>query len=494
MSIYRVPQLSADQMLSIIRNGLGLSSIQKKIIIVGAGISGLVAASLLKEAGHDVTIIEATNRVGGRIFTMRAPFMDDQYLDVGAMRIPHNHYLVLEYIKKFRLQVNAFKNTTPQDLIFANGIKTNQTEYQRNPDLLKYPVAPREKGKTAGELLTMAIQPVADFINQNPARNWKIVVREFDKYSMDFFLRYNPVGISLSNGAIESIKVLLGLEGFPELSFPAILRELLPLFSPDIKFYEIVGGNDLLPNAFLPQLKENLYFGYQMTKIEQDNNQVTIHSRHTQSQVPFTITADLAIVTIPFSLLPFVEIVPRNSFSHNKWKAIRELHYVYSTKIGLQFKTRFWEREGVQGGKMMTDLPIRFAYYPSHLIGSTGSGIILASYTWEDDTLSWDNLPEGDRIRNALDNLATVHGNLVYDNFLTGASHVWSQYQFSGGAFSMFKPGQETELFPFIPTPEGRVHFAGEHTSTKPAWIEGATQSGIRVAHEVTNLPRTAST
>lgn len=490
MVFYRDPQLNTEEMLSIIRNGLGISKVQKKIIVVGAGMSGLVAASLLKAAGHDVTVLEATQRVGGRIFTMREPFMDGMYLDVGAMRIPHTHPLVLEYIKKFRLKVNEFRNTTPQDLIFANGIKINRTIYQQNPDILRYPVAPHEKGKTAEELLTMAIKPVADFINQNPAQNWNIIVREFDRYPMSFFLRYNPVGPSLSPGALESIKVLLGLEGFPELSFPAILRELLPLFSPDIHFYEVEGGNDKLPNAFLPQLKEDLYFGYQMTKIEQDPQQVTIHARHTLSQKPLTVSGDLAILTIPFSLLSFVEIVPRQSFSPNKWKAIRELHYVSSTKIGLQFKQRFWEREGLQGGKLMTDLPIRFAAYPSHLIGSSGSGIIMASYTWEDDTLSWDNLQEGDRIRNALDNLAVVHGNQVYEYFLTGASHSWSQYPFSGGAFSMFKPSQETELFPFIPVPEGRVHFAGEHTSLAPGWIEGAIQSGIRVAREVTDLPR----
>ncbi|MFD5849923.1 flavin monoamine oxidase family protein [Cytobacillus oceanisediminis] len=490
MVFYRDPQVNTEEMLSIIRNGLGISKVQKKIIVVGAGMSGLVAASLLKAAGHDVTVLEATQRVGGRIFTMREPFMDGMYLDVGAMRIPHTHPLVLEYIKKFRLKVNEFRNTTPQDLIFANGIKINRTIYQQNPDILRYPVAPHEKGKTAEELLTMAIKPVADFINQNPAQNWNIIVREFDRYPMSFFLRYNPVGPSLSPGALESIKVLLGLEGFPELSFPAILRELLPLFSPDIHFYEVEGGNDKLPIAFLPQLKEDLYFGYQMTKIEQDPQQVTIHARHTLSQKPLTVSGDLAILTIPFSLLSFVEIVPRQSFSPNKWKAIRELHYVSSTKIGLQFKQRFWEREGLQGGKLMTDLPIRFAAYPSHLIGSSGSGIIMASYTWEDDTLSWDNLKEGDRIRNALDNLAVVHGNQVYEYFLTGASHSWSQYPFSGGAFSMFKPNQETELFPFIPVPEGRVHFAGDHTSLAPGWIEGAIQSGIRVAREVTDLPR----
>ncbi|MET3320875.1 UNVERIFIED_ORG: monoamine oxidase [Peribacillus simplex] len=138
---------------------------------------------------------------------------------------------------------------------------------------------------------------------------------------------------------------------------------------------------------------------------------------------------------------------------------------------------------------MINDLPMKIGYYPSHLIGSTWSEILLASYTWEDDTMLWEQFPEGNRIRNALNNLAKVHGKQIYNLFLTDVSYSWSLNQHSSGAFSMFKPGQETDLFPYIPTPEGRVHFAGKHTSTLPAWIEGAVQSGIRVAHEVTSLP-----
>jgi len=178
MSNYIYPELSADQMISTIRNGLPKTKIPKKIIIIGAGMAGLVAASLLKQAGHDITILEASDRVGGRVYTLRSDFMYDQYLEAGAMRIPHIHFLTLEYIQKFRLPVNRFINESPNDIIYVRGIKTRLKIYEKNPDILGFPVAPHERGKTATELLQSAIKPVIDFISKNPRNNWPLVVKE----------------------------------------------------------------------------------------------------------------------------------------------------------------------------------------------------------------------------------------------------------------------------------------------------------------------------
>ncbi|QUW23940.1 flavin monoamine oxidase family protein [Sporosarcina sp. Marseille-Q4063] len=475
-------------MISIIKNGLKKTQNAKKIIVIGAGMAGMVASSLLKEAGHDVTVLEASDRVGGRVYTVRSDFTDELYLEAGAMRIPHTHFLTLEYIKKFNLPLNPFINSTPEDILFVKGIKSRLKIYEQNPAIFGFPVALHERGKTAAELLQFAIKPVTDLIDQNPHRNWPWIIQEFDKYSMDAYLRYNPFGTRLSPGAIEMIKVILSLEGFTELSFLELLRELMILFTPDIKFYEITGGNDQLPKAFLPQLQDNIMFGLKVTKITLQNNQVTIDAIHTKILRPFQITGDFAIVTIPFSVLQFIEIEPRNSFSENKWKAIRELNYVGSTKTGIQFKNRFWEKEGMYGGQTVTDLPIAYSQYPSTRLGTPGPGTILASYTWGDDALIWDSMNSENRLGYTLKNLAEIHGEQVYREFVTGTSFSWIRNPYSGGAFTMFKPEQIKELSPYISSPEGRVHFAGEHASTLHGWIQGAIESGIRVADEVNGI------
>ncbi|WP_289139163.1 flavin monoamine oxidase family protein [uncultured Brevibacillus sp.] len=478
---------SEASMVSIIRNGLPTTSSPKRIVIVGAGMAGLVAGSLLKEAGHHVTILEASNRVGGRVFTVRSPFYDGQYIEAGAMRIPSTHQLTMEYISKFRLPLNDFINQTPNDLIQVNGIRTRRWIYEQNPDILGFPVAPNERGKTADELALLAIKPILDFINQNPERHWPIIKETFDTYSMELFLRYNPVGPSLSTAAVHMINVLSGFEGFPELAFLEILRDII-LFSPSTHFYEISGGFDKLPCAFLPQLRENIHFNHKMTTISQHGEHVTISGLQTLASEPFHVTADFAIVTLPFTLLQFAKVEPYHLFSYQKWAAIRQLHYVSSTKIGIQFSYRFWEDNGLYGGNSTTDLPIRLSYYPSHHFGAPG-GVVLVCYTWEDDALPWISMSKDEQIMTALKIMASIHGDVVYQSFVTGVVHNWALDPFAAGAFTMFKPLQETGIGSYIEKPEGRVHFAGEHASDYHGWIQGAIQSAVRAASEINSIP-----
>lgn len=477
-------QLTNKQMLTIIRNGLKTSKYPKHIIIIGAGMAGLVAASLLKETGHHVTILEANNRIGGRVYTLRAPYSKSLYFNAGAMRIPDQHYLTFEYIKKFKLPTNLFINRTPTDIIYANGIKTRLDVYESNPSILKYPVAAGESGKTAEELLLSVIQPIINFINQDPVKNWPLIEKQYRSLSFGSFLN-----AYFSIGAIDMIGVLLDLEAFMGMTFVEVLREII-ILSSSKSFYEITGGMDRLPLAFLSQLNENILFNQKMMKITQYQKSVTIHCKHQQTAENLMITGDLAIVTIPFSTLRFVKFEPYNSISYYKRVAIRELNYMASTKIGIEFQSRFWEKEGLKGGKSITDLPIRFTFYPSYGIGTPGPAVIIASYVWADEALTLESLPESERIQYALMNLAEIYGNQVYSEFVSGASFSWSKNPYSCGAFTSFEPGQDIELYPYIPTAEGKVHFAGEHTSLTHGWIQGAIESGIRVAYEVNDLPK----
>jgi len=403
------------------------------------------------------------------------------------MRLPAFHELVKAYVRKFKLPTNTFVDEVPDAYIFVNGRRVTVKEYRSNPDLLGYPVAPHEKAKTADALLNEQIKPIVDFIRKDPANNWPAIVAKYDGFSVGGFLRQarTPAGFPLSEGAIEMIGVLLDEEALMMTSFIESIRDQTDI-SPQNEYYEIAGGNDLLPQAFLPELHDVIHYRARLRMLERRGGGINLTCEHVDTLQPFSVGGDCVIVTIPFSALRHVRIEP--AFSHDKNKAIRELHYDTSTKVFLQFRKAFWEAEGIFGGNTTTDLPVRFVYYPSHGWRNGGPAVLLASYTWSDDSLRWDSLAERERVRFALDNIALIHGKQAYDEFVTGTSHSWIRDECTSGAFALFEPSQQSNLWPFIPTPDGKVYFAGEHTTLQHAWIEGAFESGVRAAIEVNEV------
>jgi monoamine oxidase len=194
------------------------------------------------------------------------------------------------------------------------------------------------------------------------------------------------------------------------------------------------------------------------------------------------VTGDFAIVAIPYPTLRFVDVV--KPFSPGKQMALRQLHYEAVVKTLLQCRRRFWEEdEGLYGGSTVTDLPIRQIYYPDHG-RETGQGVLMGSYAYGEEARRWASLPPDDRITQTLKYVAQIHPQVTQE-FEVGFSKVWGEDKFSGGGLVFFEPGQQARLHPHIATPEGPVHFAGEHTSLKHMWIEGAVESGLRAANEV---------
>src|SRR3990172_13169710 len=95
----------------------------KKVVIVGAGLAGLAAGYELKRAGHNLVILEAQQRVGGRVYTLRDPFTEGLYGEIGAMRIPRAHTLTMEYVAKFGLKTNDFTMDNPNGYFYMGARK-----------------------------------------------------------------------------------------------------------------------------------------------------------------------------------------------------------------------------------------------------------------------------------------------------------------------------------------------------------------------------------
>lgn len=460
--------------LSIIANGLTKTSRPKKVVVVGAGMAGLTAAYELKRAGHQVIILEAQARVGGRVYTMREPFSDGLYAEAGAMRIPKSHNLTMAYIEKFKIATLPFMMGNPQAYYFLHGKKTRIGEALANPDALGFETAPHERGKSHNALWEAALKPLLDRLKKDGEAAWEGLLAEYDGYSTREFLEANK----WSEGAIEMFGLLADQEALMNASFLELFREEAGNFYSDM--IQLKGGMDHLPRAFLPELRGDIRFGARMTAIEQNADSVTIHYQTRGGRA--SETGDYAILTTPFPVLRHVEVL--QPFSRAKQRAIRQLHYDASAKILIQTRRRFWEQdEGILGGGTVTDLPIRILFYPQHGQES-GRGVLLASYTWAEDAQRWGSLSPGDRITQAVENLAQIHPQILQE-FETGTSYMWHDDEFAGGAFALFDPGQQTLLHKHIIAPEGRVHFAGEHASLAHAWIQGAIESGLRAADEI---------
>ncbi|MEU9618095.1 FAD-dependent oxidoreductase [Streptomyces sp. NPDC048155] len=144
------------------------------------------------------------------------------------------------------------------------------------------------------------------------------------------------------------------------------------------------------------------------------------------------------------------------------------------------------EAAHVIGGGSVTDNPNRFVFQPSHPVEGSAGGVVLASYSWADDALKWDSLDDDERYPHALGGVQDVYGQRV-EVFYTGvgATQSWMRDPYAYGEASVLLPGQHTELFADVRSAEGPLHFAGCHTSIKPAWIEGALESAVRSALEV---------
>lgn len=448
----------------------------KKIVVVGAGLAGLSAAYELTQAGHDVTILEARARPGGRVQTLREPFSDGLYAEAGAMNVFDNHHWTMKYIRHFDLTLDPVAPSGLSSLLYIRGqrivVKQGQTvEYPLN-------LTPEEKRLGRRGMWEKYVGTVLKEIGDYSAPEWPPnSLKKYDQMTFFEFLR--------RQGASPDAALLLGLgglgglgDGVHSVSALVLLREAANRAMLK-QNYTIRGGSDLLPQAFARRLTDKIHYGAPVVRIEHEARQV--RAIYLQAGARTSLAADHLICTVPFSVLRQIEISPR--FSEDKQRAIEQLPYTSVARTYLQTRKKFWLDEGLSGAATI-DLSNMLVFDGAP--NQTGTRGILESYLVGRPARQMTAMKEQERVRSALGEMEKVHPP-IRQYVEVGASKCWDEDEFARGGYAWYKPGQMTSLLPHVARTEGRVHFAGEHASSLFGWMQGAFESGNRVAQEVNN-------
>lgn len=459
----------------------------KSAIVVGGGLAGLATALQLRSAGCKVTLLEAQERLGGRVRTLRGAFADDLYADAGAVWVSSTHTTLMRWIEAYRLELQATRVDLPKPLAtrrFIAGthidLSPTGTNCVRRGAAAPLPIDLPEHEKALGfagieqKYLHSAYAEIGDPLDPL----WPdAAVAQYDGISFTDFLRRRgasePAIAWLRMGILEDWG-----EGCDHVSALCVLRDGALLHRRPPETFILRGGTSRLPEAMAKELGDAVQLNRPVVAIatEKDRVLVTVDAGGGATS---TLDADHVVVAVPFSVVNRIRFTP--PLSAAKRAAINELPYTSVTRVFLQTASRPWLDEGLYGDAL-TDLPIQATMDASR--GQPGRRGILSTYTAGAAARTFAELSEEDRLERAGRDVAQIFpavGGMIE----SGRSVVWDQDPWAKGAFAWFRPGQVLGLREAICKPEGRIHFAGEHASDCPGWMEGALLSADRAAAEI---------
>lgn len=440
----------------------------KKVLVLGGGLAGLSAAYELMLKGHDVTVLEGQEKVGGRVSTYHEGFEGGQYVEEGAVRVPDVHEHTVGYCDDLGLTLVEFSSGDPLYYIDGQSFK----HMEGTP----WPVT-----GLVGDEVDKGLAKYDDYVLPffEEFGNW----REGQFPKPDAVTKYGGMSWTeflASKGASDAWLKLYAADNGSEVSkIAALIWMATEVADYDWnKTFHIQGGNDLLPKKLAEKLGDKVLLGRKVMKIEHTDAGVTVHFDNKGTME--SLSAEYLVCALPFPTLRKIEISP--ALPEDKTQTINELYMMPSSRGFFQTKTRFWQDQGLGGIKLVkTDSPAERIWDLSNV--QQGTNGMLMAYLQYMNATAFDMQPANMR-RSYLEN--------VIDGFFPGFADEVVAYHEKSWALDPWVEGAWTDLLPdqwswfdIIRRPEGRIHFAGEHTSIWAGWMQGAIESGKRAAEEI---------
>jgi monoamine oxidase len=472
---------------------------RERVVVVGAGIAGLVTAMHLRDAGIDVIVYESSNRIGGRMHSERSYWAEGQHTEWCGAMVDSTHVNMHKLARRFGLGLlNTYAARLPnsRDTSYLDGRYYSMVDADR--DFAKiYPILQTQLGE---------INVTTTYANATPE------AKRLDAMSMhDWIVAYVPGGIDSRLGRLikEAYRNEYGREA-EELSAVNIVEQLgdqrryaqthaINVLGYSDQKYIFAKGSQSLPEAIAASIPAgSIVFDRRLQSLRRLPSG-TYEMRFTSSSGGGeTVNADRIVLAIPFISLRGVDYSGAQ-FDSKKIRAIDFLGYGYHTKLHLQFDRRAWTRPShpwpePTDGQIWTTLPIQSALDFS--LGQSGGDGLIEVFTGagaamlDTPPMPYSRIEDSPAVRR---HVKTFFEQL--DQIWPGVSPSWNGKATFGNAqadpnilasYACWLVGQCTTIAGHEARPQGRVHFAGEHTSLEnQGFMEGGAESGFRAAREI---------